>query len=446
MFKQHPRGLGIIFFTEMWERFGFYILMAVLVLYMDAEFQWADEQKGTLYGTFLAAVYFIPIFGGWLGDRVLGHLNTIRLGAVSLALGYVGLTMSSLERLPFFYGGLGLIAFGTGIFKANMSVTLGRLYDDRPALKDAGFNLYYMSVNVGAAIAPLAATALYAIFGTHRYAFFAAVVGLILAILTFESGRARLSAITAAAGAAGGHAASNAQNQKDREDGARVLTLVMLFAIVIFFWTAFYQNGFAQTLFAERSTRIYPWLRPETYQFFGPFFILVLTPLLIGYFERRRLAGREVSNPVKIAVGMFVSGFAMLIMSAASWAGGNADQNVMSPMWLVSSYFVITIGEILVSPMGQSFVSKVAPRRLQGVMMGLWFGATAMGSYGSGLLGRFYSRLPHDQYFLILAALLFGAAVAIVLSLRRLSRFSGESSSPRLDKATAESEPVDAAR
>ena len=428
MFKKHPRGLGIIFLTEMWERFGFYILMAVLVLYMDAEFHWDDARKGTIYGTFLGAVYFIPILGGWLGDRVLGHLNTIRLGAVSLALGYVALSMSTVDHVAVFFLGLGLIAFGTGIFKANMAVVLGRLYDDRPALKDAGFNLYYMSVNVGATIAPLAATALFTVFASHRYSFMAAVVGLVLAIVTFETGYRGLGARVAAASAAGGHGIgpdSHVEARSD-EDGARVLTLVMLFAIVIFFWTAFYQNGFAQTLFAERSTVIYKWLRPETYQFFEPFFILVLTPLLIGYFERRRAAGREVSNPVKIASGMFVAGFAMLVMSGASAAGGNADQNIMSPFWLITAYFIITIGEILVSPMGQSFVSKVAPRRLQGLMMGMWFGATALGSYGSGLLGRFYGRMPHDKYFLILAALLFAAALAVVLSLKRLSRFSGE--------------------
>lgn len=428
MFRNHPRALPVMFLTELWERFGFYILMAVLVLHMDSEFHWDDERKGTLYGTFLAAVYFIPILGGWLGDRVLGHLNTIRLGAVSLFLGYIGLTVSSASALGWFYGGLGLIAFGTGIFKANMSVTLGRLYDDRPALKDAGFNLYYMSVNLGAAIAPLAATVLFSMFGTHRYSFAAAVGGLALAIATFEAGRGRLRAAVGRAAVARAAVAQEAAGTPGdtSEDGARVVTLVILFAIVIFFWTAFYQNGFAQTLFAERSTRIYAWLRPETYQFFGPFFILALTPVLLSVLERLRASGRELSNPAKICVGMFVSALSMLIMAAASWAGGNADQNVMSPAWLISAYFVITIGEILVSPMGQSFVSKVAPRRLQGVMMGLWFGATAAGSYGSGLLGRSYSRFPHHEYFLILAGLLVGAALLVVVFLRRLNRFTRE--------------------
>ena len=431
MFKDHPRGLLVIFFTEFWERFGFYILFAVLVLYMDQEFHWDDARKGSLYGAFLAAVYFVPILGGWLGDRVLGHLNTIRLGAVSLALGYGGLTFSSLDHLPYFYGGLALIAFGTGIFKANMSVTVGRLYDDRPALKDAGFNLYYMSVNLGAAVSPLVATLLYSQLGTHRYAFAAAVVGLIVAIATFEVGRKGLQAALDATSARVRQMAAEsatspggASAERTNDDGARIVTLVILFTIVIFFWTAFYQNGFAQTLFAERSTRVYAWLRPETYQFFGPFFVLILTPLLLGLVSRLESRGRVISSPVKICAGMFVSGFSMLIMSAAAWAGGNQDVNIMSPWWLIGSYFVIEIAEILVSPMGQSFVSKVAPRRLQGVMMGLWFSATALGSYGSGLLGRSYSAFPHHQYFLIIAGMLFTASLAVWLSLGRLNRFT----------------------
>ncbi len=425
MFKNHPRGLLPIFFTEMWERFGFYILMAVLVLYMDSEFHWDDARKGMLYGTFLATVYFVPVLGGWLGDRVLGHLNTIRLGAVAMCLGYAALSGSAANRLPLFYAGLGLIAFGTGIFKANMSVTVGRLYDDRPALKDAGFNLYYMSVNLGAAIAPLAATALFASYHTHRVAFGAAVVGLVLALAIFQAGKGALQVAMDRPNVGPAPASLGGPIVEDgTEDAARIVTLLILFAIVIFFWTAFYQNGFAQTLFAERSTRVYAWLRPETYQFFGPFFILVLTPILVGGLERLRRRGVEISSPAKIGTGMFVSGFSMLIMAAAAWAGGNRDVNIMSPWWLVGSYFVIEIAEILVSPMGQSFVSKVAPRRLQGLMMGLWFSATALGSYGSGLLGRWYSAFPHHQYFLIIAALLFGAALAVFVSMGRLDRFT----------------------
>jgi POT family proton-dependent oligopeptide transporter len=209
-----------------------------------------------------------------------------------------------------------------------------------------------------------------------------------------------------------------------REQAQRIATLVILFLIVIFFWVAFYQNSFGLTLFAERSTIVLKWLRPETYQFFEPFFILVLTPLLLSLFARLRLRGREPSTPNKIFLGMLIMGLAMLVMAAASLAGGNADRNIMSPAWLIGTYFVVTLSEILISPMGQSFVSKVAPHKIQGLMMGGWFAATAAGSYGSGLLGKSYSRFAHDQFFLILTGLLAVAAVLVLAFMKKLKRFS----------------------
>lgn len=423
MFRQHPPGLKVLFLTEMWERFGFYILMAVFVLYMDGEFGWTDTVKADHYGLFLAAVYFLPILGGWLGDRVLGYRTTIRLGAALMVLGYAALAMSSIDRLPAFYAGLACVSTGTGIFKSNMSVTVGAMYDSRPDLKDAGFNIYYMGVNVGAAVAPLAATLVHILFGSYRISFAAAAVGMVIAIMTFERGRDRLPSLegprtlqTANAGPAKG--------MSPAETRERVLTLGILFTIVVFFWIAFYQNGFALTLFAQRATVSSEILRPETYQFFNPFFILVLTPLLIGIFSRMRAGGHEPSSAVKIFCGMSISGLSMLVMVAAGLAGGDADANSMSPLWLVGAYLVVTVAEILVSPMGQSYVTKVAPPQMKGVMIGFWFGATAVGSYGSGLLGRFYGMFPHHQYYLLIAGLLLISALLILLSLKRLNRFA----------------------
>ena len=197
-----------------------------------------------------------------------------------------------------------------------------------------------------------------------------------------------------------------------------------MFLIVIFFWVAFYQNSFGLTLFAERSTVVLKWLRPETYQFFEPFFILLLTPILLSILAGLNRRGKEPSTPVKIFLGMLIMGLAMIIMVGASLAGGDKDANIMSPAWLIGTYFIVTLAEILISPMGQSFVSKVAPPRIQGLMMGGWFAATAVGSYGSGFLGKFYSGFSHHQFFLILTALLGLAAGLTLISLRRLERFS----------------------
>jgi POT family proton-dependent oligopeptide transporter len=428
MLKKHPKGLSFIFFTEMWERLGFYTLMAILVLYMDKALGWPDSKKGDYYGIFLGLCYFVPLLGGWIGDRVLGQLKTVKIGAVLMALGYVGLALSSASQLATFTIGLSLIAVGTGIFKVNQSVLVGNLYADKVHLKDAGFNIFYMGVNIGAAIAPLLATFISVVFGSYNISFWICAAGLVFAIIIFQSGRKYLvpfdNKLIARAQARDTTVREKPTMDK-AEVGQRIATLVILFLIVIFFWVAFYQNYFALTLFAERSTKIFKLLRPETYQFFEPFFIIVLTPLLLSLFSRMNKRGREPSTPVKIFYGMLIMSASMVAMVFASLAGGNKDMNIMSPAWLIGTYFIVTLAEILISPMGQSFVSKVAPPRLQGLMMGGWFAAIAAGSYGSGLLGKYYSDFAHHEYFLLLTGLLAVSAVLVLVFLKKLRRFSG---------------------
>jgi len=426
--KQHPKGLTFLFFTEMWERIGFYTLMALLVLYMDKVLGWSDARKGDFYGIFLALCYFVPLAGGWLGDRVFGRIKTVRAGAFLMALGYVGLAVSSAGQVATFYLGLFLIALGTGVFKVNMAVLVGNLYADKVHLKDAGFNLFYMGVNLGAMIAPLVATVNNAVFHSYHLSFWIAAVGMVFALIIFDAGRRHVvdPGIVRAAGPRPSRESPAAALPVEAKDfGPRIVTLVILFLIVIFFWIAFYQDFFGLTLFAERSTIVLSWLRPETYQFFEPFFILALTPVLLALFARLQRRGSEPSTPDKIFLGMLIMSLAMGVMVLASLAGGNADRNIMSPAWLIGTYFLVTVAEILISPMGQSYVSKVAPPRIQGLMMGGWFAAIAAGSYGSGLLGKYYSRFAHHQYFLILAALLAVAAILVLVSLKRLKRYAG---------------------
>lgn len=437
MLRKHPRALAYIFFTEMWERVGFYTLMAILVLYMDKVLGWPDGRKGDVYGLFLALCYFMPLLGGWLGDKVIGQIRTVRAGAFLMALGYVGLALSGPGRATAFYIGLVLIGIGTGIFKVNMAVLVGSLYADRPQLKDAGYNIFYMGVNLGAMIAPLVATLNNAVFHSYNLSFWIAAAGMVFAVIIFRAGESRLRPMDTKLGAAapaapstpiafpaGGSPRPPAPLSDAREERLRIATLVILFLIVIFFWIAFYQNAFGLTLFAERSTVVLKWLRPETYQSFEPFFILALTPLLLALFGRLNRAGREPSTPVKILLGMLIMSLAMGVMAWASLAGGNSDRNIMSPAWLIGTYFIVTLAEILISPMGQSFVSKVAPPRIAGLMMGGWFAATAAGSYGSGLLGKSYSRLAHHEFFLLLAGLMLLAAVLVALFLKKLKRFA----------------------
>jgi proton-dependent oligopeptide transporter, POT family len=426
MLKQHPRGLFFIFFTEMWERVGFYTLMAILVLYMDKILAWPDSRKGDVYGLFLALCYFVPLLGGWLGDRLLGRRSTVRIGAVLMALGYVGLALSSAAQVTSFYAGLVLIGVGTGIFKVNMSVLVGNLYADKPSQKDAAFNIFYMGVNLGAMVAPLIATYVSIVYQSYTLSFWVCAAGLIFALAVFQVGNRHIQpADYRDSGGQGGVVQpGNGRSIAAGDERARVVTLIILFLSVIFFWVAYYQNAFALTLFAERSTRSFTWLRPETYQFFDPAFILILTPLLLALFSRLSRLGKEPTTPVKIFLGMLIMSASMLLMMVASLRGGNADNASMSPSWLIVTYFIITVAEILISPMGQSFVSKVAPPRLAGLMMGGWFAATAAGSYGSGFLGKFYGQFAHHQYFLLLTGLLGISAVFILLFLNKLRRFS----------------------
>jgi POT family proton-dependent oligopeptide transporter len=209
-----------------------------------------------------------------------------------------------------------------------------------------------------------------------------------------------------------------------KEFWQRIITLVVLYLIASLFWVPYYQNGMAMTLFADRSTRAYAWLRPEIYIMFNAVFILLLTPPLLAVLRSWREKGREPSTPVKILFGLVFMGLAMLLMAWASLAGGDQDLRVMSPFWLICTYVVITVAEILVSPMGQSYVSKVAPPQVQGLMFGGWYGATALGALSSGLFGRFYEVSAHHNYFLVLAAVAFVAAALIKLFMKKLLRFA----------------------
>lgn len=417
---RHPAGLRTLFLTELWERLGFYTLMAILTLYMDKELGWTDGIKGTVYGIFLGLCYFFPLLGGWLGDRVLGQKATVRVGAVLMTLGYACLGLSSRTLILPFVGGLLLIGVGTGILKVNMSVLVGNLYEDRPHLRDSGYNLYYMGVNIGAALAPVVATAVGIRFGSYRYSFWVAAAGMVLAQFVFIRGQHLLGG-----GNAGRDACEEAAHPMGRpETLQRVVALGCLFLVAIFFWTAFYQNGFAMTLFAERSTRAHHLLRAETYQAFQPAFILLFTPPMLALFSAMRRRGKEPSTPVKIFLGMLIMAASMLVMVLACRRGGDLDRPIMAPLWLVAAYAIITLSEILISPMGQSYVSKVAPPRLRGRMMGGWFAATALGACASGLMGATYGWFPHSRYYLLLAGLLGFSALLTLLLFRRLKQFA----------------------
>ena len=495
MFKGHPKGLYVLFFTEMWERFGFYTMLAVFVYYMQENFGWDATQATNVYGLFLAGVYITPLIGGWIADNLLGYGKTITIGAIVMGLGYA-LMATPTDAPTTLYIALTIVAIGNGFFKANISVLVGNLYSHSSgSLKDAGYNIFYMGINVGAFYAPFAAAGIKQYFmdnfGTtlaqgYNAAFGVAAAGMVLSLVIFILFRSKYKD-------ADYQAKNTVKEDKDLkltkpQEKERVIALFTIFAIVIFFWLAFHQNGAALSLFARDYTDVavgkftfvlfdiiglhallavilgtaaifnkslsakikgaagffivaglaiivYKMtslpsantIAPEQFQSFNPMFIILLTPLIVGWFAYLNKKGKEPSSPAKIGIGMLITAVAYVIMIFASQGlpsvfnlSGQSSAITVSPFWLFSTYFMLTIAELHLSPMGLSFVSKVSPPKMKGLMMGGWFGATAIGNYLSGFVGRFYQNWELWQFFLLLVITSIFAALLLRLFLKKL--------------------------
>jgi len=494
MFKGHPKGLYVLFFTEMWERFGFYTMLAIFVYYMQENFHWDATTATNVYGIFLAGVYITPIIGGWLADNVLGYGKTITLGAIVMGIGYVMMAIPTSSPLQLYFA-LFVVCVGNGLFKANISVLVGNLYaHTQGSLKDAGYNIFYMGINIGAFYAPMAAAGIKrfvmenfsaTLAEGYNAGFAIAAVGMLISLLIFVIFRKYYVN------------ADYRAKEKDNTDvdvvltksqeKERIIALMTIFAIVIFFWMAFHQNGSALSLFARDYTDVFVGkftyllfdviglhailfvllgggaafaskatktkaiggifaviglviiiiklnilgdsneIAPEQFQSFNPMFIVLLTPIIVGWFGYLNKKGKEPSSPAKIGIGMIITGLAYIIMviavtglpSMLSLDGGSSSITV-SAYWLMGTYFTLTIAELHLSPMGLSFVSKVSPPKMKGLMMGGWFGATAIGNYLSGFVGRFYQNWELWQFFLLLVVTSFFAALILRLFLKKL--------------------------
>ncbi len=495
MFKNHPKGLAVLFFTEMWERFGFYTMLAIFVLYMQENFGWDTATVTNVYGIFLALVYFTPIVGGWIADNLLGYRKTIIIGAITMAVGYSMMSIPTKESALLFTA-LGILAIGNGLFKANISVLVGNLYSHKNgSLKDAGFNIFYMGINIGAFYAPQAAKGVKDFLMTHYHvtlaegynaAFAVAALGMLFSIVIFTAFKKYYLD-------ADFTSKKKINEERDivltkKQEKERVIALLTVFAIVIFFWMSFMQNGAALTLFAKNYTYrqvsnityvffdiiglhailfvllggavlfkrnssgkaraiaggffiaglvilIYKIstfppenpIAPEQFQSFNPMFIVLLTPIIVAFFGYLNKKGKEPSSPGKIGIGMLISAAAFVIMIFASRGlssvhslNGGYSPVTVTPYWLMSTYFTLTIAELFLSPMGLSFVSKVAPPKMKGLMMGGWFAATAIGNYLSGFVGRFYQNWELWQFFLLLTVASLISAGLIAIFLKRL--------------------------
>jgi POT family proton-dependent oligopeptide transporter len=422
--ERHPKGLYVLFATEMWERFGFYTLGAMLALYLrDVEqgMGWPAERATTLVSYYLMFVYASPLIGGWLADRFTGYRMAITVGAIFFAAGYFLLYLPS---VPALYLALALVVVGNGFFKPNVSTMVGNLYPDGSRLKDSAYNIFYMGINIGAFMAPVVAEAMRQHFG-FRPAFTVAGIGMIICLVIFWSfkryvggqDRGKLSAAETALQTT----TSQCREIDSVPDSRRIMALLIIFLIVIVFWMVFHQNQLTLTYFANDHT---DWsavgnVSGVISNAINPFWVVTLTFPLITFWGWLAKKGKEPSTPTKMAVGMFLTALSFYVMAIAGWAGG--DTGRVSPWWLISAYGIVSLGELMLSPMGLSLVSKVAPARMRGLMMGGWFVATAIGNKLT-VIGVYWGDWKHSTFFWVLATMALVMAFVLLVLLKPLKK------------------------
>jgi POT family proton-dependent oligopeptide transporter len=550
MFEGQPKGLYALALTNTGERFGYYTMVAIFTLYLQAKFGFSTNATSAIYSTFMMFVYLTPLFGGMLADRY-GYGKMVTIGIFVMFFGYLALAipMNGVAGMTLMFASLALVAFGTGLFKGNLQVMVGNLYD-RPEYadkRDGGFSIFYMAINVGALFAPTAATkitnwimggagftydstipslahkfletpaqmtadnmtALQTAMHTQNFTgamtdfcnkyidtlgtaynvgFSVACFSLVLSILIYYAFRKtfRSADYNSKTASAKGETVETLSKEETKQ---RMIALFLVFFVVIFFWMAFQQNGLTLTYFARdytarsatgmdrlgfdvtnlvgvilmvyglfgifqnRTTKgksisaaliVLPLLYviinmshteqsvqilPQIFQHFNPCFVVALTPVSLAIFGYLAKKGKEPSAPRKIAYGMLVAAIAYTVMSIGSKGlptpdalSAGAVPNLVSPNWLISTYLILTFGELLLSPIGISFVSKVAPPKYKGAMMGCWFVATAIGNQLVGIIGYIWGGIPLWSVWLVLVALCVISALFMFVMMKRLEK------------------------
>jgi len=539
MWKKHPRALPFLFFSEMWERFGYYLMIGIFTLYLkDVKegFAMTEAESADLYGTFIGLVFLTPFLGGLLADRYLGYRKSIIMGGIMMGIGYL---LMGVHNLTVLYIAMTLVILGNGFFKPNISTLLGNVYTTPQHIhqKDEGYNIFYMGINVGAFICNFFGAALYITYG-WAYAFAAAGVGMFIGVIIFLTGTKHYAAYDIKKGVQQGdmpftrivmlilvpsiiagvigwlipgdffgsdstdafifacipviYFYTSLYVSAEKSDKRPIAALLAIFAVVVLFWAVFKQNGSALNTWADRYTdkevsgtteKVFEKLifaQTLTYkkdsvakyddqfriqkengkvikefnypvyfknvatdklpaenekinvwstnlsQSINPGWVILLTPLIVAFFAFLRRKGKEPSTPTKIAFGLLFSALSVFVMIAAVKAGNNGTEKV-STLWLIGSYGVITIGELLLSPMGLSIVSKLSPVRITSLMMGGWFVSTSIGNKLSGVLASMWDKYEDKtNYFWLNFLLLMGAAVVCFAMLKWLNRIMKE--------------------
>ena len=517
MFEGQPKGLFALALANTGERFGYYTMLAIFTLFMQAKFGWSEAEAGQVNAIFLAAVYFLPLLGGFLSDRI-GYGKCVTIGMFVMFLGYLGLALPTDDlgtAKIAMLGGLALVSIGTGLFKGNLQVLVGNLYDDPKysAKRDSAFSLFYMAINIGAMFAPSMAkwiTNIYleqygfvydasnttpeylnALSGGYGLCFGVACISLVLSAIIYFAFRGWFKHADVTAKQAKNSNNTAVEDLPPKQTKDRIIALLLVFFVVIFFWMAFHQNGSALTFFAKKYTNLtvtgpmrfgfnifsmalvavavytgfaifqskktkskvicslvtvlllggayalYAMMdentmaQPSDFQHFNPFFVVALTPFSMILFDGLAKKGHEISAPTRIAWGMLVAalGFGVVTMASTGLTSpmdlaNGQTQSILSPGWLISTYLTLTFAELLLSPMGISFVTKVAPPKYKGLMMGGWFVATAIGNYASMLPSMLWNKIPLMYNWAILIALCLISAFLMFALLGKLKKMT----------------------
>ena len=445
--EKHPKGLYVLFATEMWERFSYYSMLAMFTLYLRDEtgegFAWSSDSATTLYANYLMFVYASPLIGGWLADRKLGYRKAVMIGGFFFMAGHLLLSFRSMTAV---YAALTCLVIGNGLFKPNISAMVGNLYSEGSHLKDRAYNIFYMGINVGAFMAPVVAEFVKASFGFH-VAFAVAAGGMAVSVATLwkfkkyvedadrqwagakkTAAHGSAVAVDAPPASVSHQEAAGATRQDAMEavpEWKRIGALIVIFLIVIVFWMVFHQNGSTMTYWANDNT---DWqVTGIISNAINPGWVILLTFPMVWMWRWLDQRGMEPSTPVKMAIGMFLTGAAFFILFLAAKVGegtvtdGNMYNFRVSPLWLLAAYGVLTAGELMLSPMGLSLVSKVAPVRFRGIMMGGWFMATAIGNKLTQI-GELWDDWLHSSFWLLLSGLAVFMAIVLLFLLRPLKK------------------------
>jgi POT family proton-dependent oligopeptide transporter len=410
----------------MWERFSYYGMRAFLILYMVAPatnggLGFSVERAASIYGNYTSSAWAASIVGGLIADRLLGQYRSVLIGGIIIAAGHFILAF---HALPFFYSGLALIVIGTGLLKPNVSALVGSLYEEGDARRDAGFSIFYMGINLGAVLGPLIAGTLAQKVDWH-IGFACAGIGMVLGLAQYILGKNKLNpAIKKLAERKTETKPSTAKREGrlTAQEWKRLAAVGILFVFSAVFWGAYEQSGSTLNLFADRYTRLSMFGRsfPSSwFQSVPAVFVIVLAPLMAALWVR--LGSKQPSSPTKFAIGLLFAGFSFLFLIPAATAAQLGTR--VSPWWLIGSYFIMEIGELALSPVGLSVVTKLAPTRIVGSMMGAWFLSIAVGDKLAGWTAGFFETLPLTTlfgYVAVVTLIAVGVLAVLIAPIRKL--------------------------